>query len=66
MALESDCEIVTALCSVAVLPPLQVCQLDTYFTELHWYPLSSKKNQAGGTDVFAVGCTNGGSTHTHA
>ena len=38
---------------------MQVCQLDAYFTDLHWYPLSSKKNQAGGTDVFAVGCTNG-------
>ncbi|KAJ9526633.1 hypothetical protein QJQ45_017601 [Haematococcus lacustris] len=37
----------------------KVCQLDAYFTDIHWYPLSSKKNQAGGTDVFAVGCTNG-------
>ncbi len=31
---------------------------------MHWYPLSSKKNQAGGTDVFAVGCTNGTATIT--
>ncbi len=47
------------LAQIAALMRLQVCTLDTYFTELHWYPLSSKKNQAGGTDVFAVGCTNG-------
>ena len=37
----------------------QVCQLDAYYTDMHWYPLSSKRNQSGGTDVFAVGCTNG-------
>jgi len=42
----------------------QVCQLDAYFTDLHWYPLSSKRNQSGGTDVFAVGCTNGESIWT--
>lgn len=37
----------------------QVCQLDAYYTDLHWYPVSSKKTQAGGTDVFAVACTDG-------
>jgi intraflagellar transport protein 80 len=37
----------------------QACSLDAYFTDLHWYPVSSKKNQAGGTDVFAVACTDG-------
>uniref|UniRef100_A0A7S3R5J7 Intraflagellar transport protein 80 n=1 Tax=Dunaliella tertiolecta TaxID=3047 RepID=A0A7S3R5J7_DUNTE len=40
-------------------PEGKVCQLDAYYTDLHWYPLSSKRNQSGGTDVFAVGCTNG-------
>lgn len=40
-------------------PEGKVCQLDAYFTDLHWYPLSSKKTQAGGTDVFAVACTDG-------
>ena len=42
---------------------MQVVNLDAYFTELMWYPVSSKKNQAGGTDVFAVACTDGGSLH---
>ncbi len=37
----------------------QVCSLDAYYTDLMWYPVSSKKNQAGGTDVFAVACTDG-------
>lgn len=37
----------------------QVCKLDAFFTDLMWYPVSSKKNQAGGTDVFAVACTDG-------
>ncbi|KAG1681157.1 hypothetical protein FOA52_015600 [Chlamydomonas sp. UWO 241] len=36
-----------------------VCTLDCFFTDLMWYPVSSKKNQAGGTDVFAVACTDG-------
>ncbi|MEW5301900.1 MAG: hypothetical protein WDW36_004725 [Sanguina aurantia] len=40
-------------------PEAKVCNLDAYFTDLHWYPVSSKKSQAGGTDVFAVACTNG-------
>ncbi|KAG2494842.1 hypothetical protein HYH03_007082 [Edaphochlamys debaryana] len=40
-------------------PEQKVCQLDAYFTDIHWYPVSSKKNQAGGTDVFAVACTDG-------
>uniref|UniRef100_A0A7S0WTZ1 Intraflagellar transport protein 80 homolog n=1 Tax=Chlamydomonas leiostraca TaxID=1034604 RepID=A0A7S0WTZ1_9CHLO len=40
-------------------PEGKVCQLDAYFTDMHWYPLSSKKNQAGGTDVLAASCTNG-------
>ena len=37
----------------------QVCNIDAYYTDLHWYPVSSKKSQAGGTDVFAVSCTDG-------
>lgn len=37
----------------------QVAQLDAYFTDLHWYPVNSKKTQAGGTDIFAVACTDG-------
>jgi hypothetical protein len=45
--------------------PLQVCQLDAFFTDLHWYPLSSKKTQAGGTDVFAVACTDGERSCSH-
>lgn len=40
-------------------PEGQVCKLDAYYTAMHWYPVSSKKNQAGGTDVFAVACTDG-------
>ncbi|EFJ41230.1 intraflagellar transport protein IFT80 [Volvox carteri f. nagariensis] len=40
-------------------PEQKVCQLDAYYTDIHWYPLSSKKTQAGGTDVFAVACTDG-------
>ena len=38
---------------------MQVCNLDAFYTDLMWYPVSSKKNQAGGTDVFAVSCTDG-------
>ena len=38
---------------------LQVCTMDAYFTDLHWYPVNSKKTQAGGTDIFAVACTDG-------
>ncbi|GAX72717.1 hypothetical protein CEUSTIGMA_g173.t1 [Chlamydomonas eustigma] len=37
----------------------KVCNMDAYYTDLMWYPVSSKKNQAGGTDVFAVACTDG-------
>ncbi len=33
--------------------------LDCYFTDLMWYPISSKKNIGGGTDVFALSCTDG-------
>ncbi|PNH11834.1 Intraflagellar transport protein 80 [Tetrabaena socialis] len=40
-------------------PEQKVCQVDAYYTDLHWYPMSSKKTQAGGTDVFAVACTDG-------
>ena len=40
-------------------PGVQVCNLDAFYTDLMWYPVSSKKNQAGGTDVFAVSCTDG-------
>lgn len=40
-------------------PEGQVCSLEAYYTDLMWYPVSSKKNQAGGTDVFAVACTDG-------
>ncbi len=45
--------------------PAQVCQVDTYFTDMHWHPLGSKGGAAGtgggpgGTDIAAVGCTNG-------
>ena len=45
--------------AVVMVMNTQVCQLDAYFTDLMWYPVSSKKNQAGGTDVFAVACTDG-------
>ena len=41
------------------VPLMQVCNLDAFYTDLMWYPVSSKKNQAGGTDVFAVSCTDG-------
>uniref|UniRef100_A0A7S2QU27 Intraflagellar transport protein 80 n=2 Tax=Chlamydomonas chlamydogama TaxID=225041 RepID=A0A7S2QU27_9CHLO len=40
-------------------PEGKVCGLDAYYTDMMWYPVSSKKNQAGGTDVFAVACTDG-------
>jgi intraflagellar transport protein 80 len=40
-------------------PEQKVASLDAYFTDLMWYPVSSKKNQAGGTDVFAIACTDG-------
>lgn len=40
-------------------PEQKVAQLDAYFTDLHWYPVNSKKTQAGGTDIFAVSCTDG-------
>eukprot|EP00798_Chlamydomonas_sp_ICE-L_P008266 gene8266-1535_t len=40
-------------------PEGKVCGLDSYYTDLHWYPVSSKKAQGGGTDVFAVSCTDG-------
>lgn len=45
---------------------MQVSTLDAYFTDMHWYPVSSKKTQAGGTDVFAVACTDGASGWLHS
>lgn len=39
---------------------LQVCVLEeTYFSDLHCYPLSCKKQQGNGTDIIAVACTDG-------
>lgn len=40
-------------------PESKVCTMDAYYTDLHWYPVNSKKTQAGGTDIFAVACTDG-------
>lgn len=45
---------------------VQVCNLDAFYTDLMWYPVSSKKNQAGGTDVFAVSCTDGEQRKAHS
>lgn len=38
---------------------LQVGTIEAYGTDLHWYPVGSKRQQAGGTDVFALACTDG-------
>jgi intraflagellar transport protein 80 len=38
---------------------LQVCVLDTCFSEIHCSPLSCKKQQAAGTDLIALACTDG-------
>ncbi|KAK9814722.1 hypothetical protein WJX72_010508 [[Myrmecia] bisecta] len=37
----------------------QVCSLDAYSTDLHWYPCASRRQQGGATDVLAVSCTDG-------
>ncbi|KAK3271476.1 Intraflagellar transport protein 80 [Cymbomonas tetramitiformis] len=36
----------------------QVCSLDAFFTDLHWYPVGSKREKTG-SDVFVVSCTDG-------
>ena len=37
----------------------QVCSIEAYFTDIHWYPVNCKGQQGGGGDVFAVACTDG-------
>uniref|UniRef100_A0A7S0RGA6 Intraflagellar transport protein 80 homolog n=1 Tax=Pyramimonas obovata TaxID=1411642 RepID=A0A7S0RGA6_9CHLO len=36
----------------------KVCDIESYFTDLHWYPVRNKQ-AAAGTDVFVVSCTDG-------
>jgi len=36
----------------------KACTLDSYCTDLHWFPVASKRQQAG-NDIFAVACTDG-------
>ncbi|GBG65480.1 hypothetical protein CBR_g51075 [Chara braunii] len=38
----------------------KACEIDSYYTDMHWYPSGSKRQQSGpGTDVFVVSCTDG-------
>ncbi|WIA18978.1 hypothetical protein OEZ85_003645 [Tetradesmus obliquus] len=37
----------------------KVCVLDTCFSDLHCFPVGCKKQQAAGTDVIALACTDG-------
>eukprot|EP00976_Prorocentrum_cordatum_P059995 1175725-Prorocentrum_minimum.AAC.3 len=39
----------------------KVCDIESYFTDLHWYPVRNKQ-AAAGTDVFVVSCTDGTSS----
>lgn len=36
-----------------------MCVLETYFTDIHFFPSNSRKQQGGAADVFAVACTDG-------
>mmetsp|Transcript_39397 Transcript_39397/g.47784 ORF Transcript_39397/g.47784 Transcript_39397/m.47784 type:complete len:763 (-) Transcript_39397:804-3092(-) len=36
----------------------KVCEIDAYFTDLHWYPVANKRQQQG-NDIFVVSCTDG-------
>lgn len=38
-------------------PVSRVCELESYITEMHWFP--SKRQAGGATEVFVVGCTDG-------
>jgi len=36
----------------------KVCEMDVYFTDMHWFPAGSKRAQPG-SDVFVISCTDG-------
>ena len=37
----------------------KVCGLQCFPTSLHWFPVTSKKQSAGASDLLVLGCTDG-------